>query len=71
MICIAGNFKFANGVSDGSCLLFVNGGEMEMHDLKFLHGGASKGAFINVSGSGVAVVNSSQITVDMLVRCVN
>jgi hypothetical protein len=42
----------------------VAGGEVEARNLKFLHGGGSKGPYFNVSQSGVVVLNGSQITSD-------
>jgi hypothetical protein len=59
--------RFSNTVTAGSPFITVVSGEIETRFLKFDHGGGSKGAFFNVSESGVVVLNGSQITLDLLV----
>jgi hypothetical protein len=46
-------------------LITVSGGEIEARNLRFLHGGGSKGPYFNVSQGGVVVLNGSQITSDL------
>jgi hypothetical protein len=58
--------RFGSGVAAGSSLMSVSGGDVEARHLTFLHSGASKGCYFNVTQGGVVVLNESLITLDPL-----
>jgi hypothetical protein len=64
MNILTGSIKFSGNATSGTPLITVSGGEIEARYISFIHGGGSKGAFFNISKSGVVVLNESQISFD-------